>query len=100
MSSLCLTSHQPVVPICDNSLKGRIESAYAGGEIVPVVEIIFHGVIVGKPVLIILQGSVQRLEASGNEGNQALANRCKLDLAKQGFNVPAVPGTDEIQAGQ
>lgn len=47
-----------------------------------------------------VQGSVQRLEASGNEGNQALANRCKLDLAKQGFNVPAVPGTEEIQAGQ
>ena len=48
----------------------------------------------------VVQGSVQRLEASGNEGNQALANRCKLALAKQGFNVPAVPGTEEIQAGQ
>ena len=48
----------------------------------------------------LLQGSVQRLEASGNESNQALANRCKLDLAKAGFNVPAAPGTDEIKAGQ
>lgn len=47
-----------------------------------------------------LLGSVQRLEASGNESNQALANRCKLDLAKAGFNVPAAPGTDEIKAGQ
>lgn len=46
-----------------------------------------------------VQGSVQRLEASGEESNQALANRCKLDLAKAGFNVPAAPGTDEIKAG-
>ena len=47
-----------------------------------------------------VQGSVQRLEDSGEESNQALANRCKLDLAKAGFNVPAAPGTDEITAGQ
>lgn len=47
-----------------------------------------------------MQGSVQRLEESGEESNQALANRCKLDLAKAGFNVPAAPGTDEIKAGQ
>ncbi|DBA95578.1 hypothetical protein WJX82_006262 [Trebouxia sp. C0006] len=47
-----------------------------------------------------LLGSVQRLESSGEESNQALANRCKLDLAKAGFNVPAAPGTDEIKAGQ
>lgn len=47
-----------------------------------------------------VQGSVQRLESSGEESNQALANRCKLDLAKAGFNVPAAPGTDEIKAGQ
>lgn len=53
-----------------------------------------------KGALRLLQGSVQRLEASGNEGNQALANRCKLALAKQGFNVPAAPGTEEIRAGQ
>ena len=51
-------------------------------------------------VSVLLQGSVQRLEASSNESNQALANRCKLDLAKAGFNVPAAPGTDEIKAGQ
>ena len=42
-----------------------------------------------------VQGSVQRLESSGEETNQALADRCKA-----GFNVPAAPGTDEIKAGQ
>ena len=30
----------------------------------------------------------------------AKANRCKLDLAKADYNVPAAPGTDEIKAGQ
>ncbi|KAL3144727.1 hypothetical protein ABBQ38_001850 [Trebouxia sp. C0009 RCD-2024] len=47
-----------------------------------------------------LMGSIHRLEDSSDESNHALANRCKLDLAKAGFNVPAAPGTDEIKAGQ
>ena len=60
----------------------------------------FHAALGSEVWYCNVQGSVQRLESSGEESNQALANRCKLDLAKAGFNVPAAPGTDEIKAGQ